>query len=175
MFRKVFKGSEMDIQTRNKNKGKKILFTINPVKKCGSIIYFIGLILAFYFILREWPESAQGFSLVILVIVFGTMLIQCIQRNYASYKQGKCSKRNFLKRTGVELGKLVFTAVAAIYLAGISARFIGQLVGTAVEIRRPGLGLSAGLLSGISAAVLVGLCVSYLVRIIWAPITKKIS
>jgi hypothetical protein len=162
----------MKDQNKKENMKFQAPFSSKAFRTCGAILYILGLILAFFFIIRLWPETAAAFSPVIIALVIGMILISGIRRNYARYKQGKYQKRGFLMKTGIEMVEITLTAIAAIFLAGVSARYIAQTVGEAVEIRMPGFGLSAGLLSGISAAVLVGLCVGYIARIFFRPIAK---
>jgi hypothetical protein len=161
-------------QSRKGKRALQVFFSSKPFRTCGAILHILGLILAFFFIIRLWPETAAAFSPVIIALAIGMILISGIRRNYAMYKQGKYPKRGFLMKTGIEMVEITLTAFAAIFLAGASARYIAQTVGEAVEIRMPGLGLSVGLLSGISAAVLVGLCVGYVARIIFRPIGRFI-
>jgi hypothetical protein len=144
------------------------------LSSCGRTLYYFGLISALFILVWLWPNLISSLSWIIILLILGIIIIPIIQRNYRLYKLGKYSPSVFMRKTGVDAVGILLTGVIAIVLAGASARFIGTLVGNAVEKSMPGLGVPAGIFSGITAAVLVGICVGYIARMIWSPITNLI-
>jgi hypothetical protein len=136
------------------------------------IAYILGLIIAIFFFIRLWPESVVAISWVLLLLIMGMVIIPILRRNIFSYQQGIITRSRFVLVTVVELAGVLVTAIAAIFLAGVSARYVGQSVGTAVETSAPGMGSTAGTFAGVAAAVLVGIAAGYFIAAIWSRLTK---
>jgi hypothetical protein len=148
------------------------LFSFKPFRACSIILYYFGLISAFFFMIWKWPNSAATLSYIIIIVFLVMVIIPVIRRNLASLQMGKSTRAKFFIKTTVDVSGIILTAAAAILLAGASARYFAPRIGTAVEASSPGLGASIGIFSGLLIAAIVGLCVGYLVRAIWIRLTK---
>lgn len=140
----------------------------------GSILYYFGLISAIFFVIWLWPEASSTIMWIVVIVGISIVIISTIRRNYVMYKMGRCSKQDFFRKLVIDIAGIILVLIIAVLLAGLSASYISQNVGKAIESSNPGLGVPVGLFSGIIAAVLIGLGVGYLVRSIWVRLTKSI-
>jgi hypothetical protein len=132
------------------------------------------LLSAFFFVIWIWPNAASTFSIIVVIACIGIIVFPLIRGNYRLYKKGEYSKSVYLRKTIMDTVGILIIGLFVLLIASALAKDIGQKVGKAVETYTPGLGIPAGIFSGLITAVLVGLCVGYIVRMIWIPITKII-
>lgn len=130
----------------------------------------IALLLIVFLSLSIWSEITQ--PLVWIFIVSGTAvaMVFAVHRDFQSYRQGRTDRKGLVRNTVVDVLEILFTILAAVWIAGKAGECIGRMVGKTVETSWPGMGAMAGILAGLSIGVFTGLCVSLVVHWLWGKV-----
>jgi hypothetical protein len=144
------------------------------LESCGGIVYYLGIISAFFFIIMKWPEATPALSWIIIIIIFAFVIIRCIGINRHLIHQGKITKTQFTIKTTLDILGYLLTGITSIVIAGKLAQIIGVNIGNSVESTMPGLGIPAGIISGLITGAIAGIAVGFIVRTVWAKLLKTL-